>query len=159
MKLGVWMEWNPAQVQKSSSTRVKREFFIEDHLKKRADDYGESLPYTYDPSLKKDDGGFRFVFDGRVLRCSSEHPSFIYVDAGCWVDNADGKGKKCRDFALVSGPHVYLCEFNHSKSAPRSRVDSVHKFFDSKTGNLFITVPGAVLKVNFEVSTTLKKST
>ncbi len=57
-------------------------------------------------------------------------PSFVYLDCGCWADNADGKNTKRRDFGLVCGPHTYLCEFTGGKSAPKSKVPSVQNLFD-----------------------------
>ncbi len=128
--------------------RVKREFFIEDDVNKKADVDVPLLKYTHDPSLKDGDG-LRFKYEEGALKCShvvafdkricdvsedkraaiKEHASFIYIDVGCWADNADGNQTKCRNFGLVCGPHVYLCKYTKEKKAPNSRVPSVQQFF------------------------------
>lgn len=128
--------------------RVKREFYIEDDVTKKAGGNTVVFNYSHDPALSYDND-VRFKYEEGALKCShvvvfdkricdpsedkraavKEHASFIYMDVGCWVDNADGHQTKCRNFGLVCGPHVYLCSFTREKKAPHSRVPSVQKFF------------------------------
>ena len=105
---------------------------VEEAQAVRAKGYSRPLHYTTDRSLADRNWPFRYVFDHGELRCSQatrrrdrtcyvardmettlarEHPSFVYLDVGCWADDADGEGTRRRDFGLVCGPHVYLCEF------------------------------------------------
>jgi UDP-2,3-diacylglucosamine pyrophosphatase LpxH len=137
---------------------------IEDDKSLRAKVYERPLNYTFDSSLggKGGKGGFYFVFNQGVLNCSksaskygdiciasnnkqvsvaSDHPSFVYLDCGSWEDNPIGENdknnpsKRSRDFGLVCGPHVYLCEFTGSKSAPESKVKSVKTLFEDLARN------------------------
>ncbi len=124
--------------------------FIEDDLSKRGQRFSQPLYYKYDPDLAKDRGGFRFIFNKGALTCSHvvgydeglceatprkmanvnhDRPSFVYLDIGCWCDNAHGGREQRRDFAIVCGPHVYLCEFKQNGIVPFSRVEAVQKFF------------------------------
>lgn len=125
--------------------------YVEDDSALRAKQYARPLRYVYDPSInKKEGGGFRYVFEEGSLKCSKaaelgdrmclvsrtemsaigrESPSFVYVDDGCWADDADGTGQPRRDFVLVCGPNVYLCEFNRSGIVRESNVESVQSFF------------------------------
>jgi UDP-2,3-diacylglucosamine pyrophosphatase LpxH len=111
--------------------------------------YERPLRYVYDASLKKDGGAFRYVFEEGALRCSvnaeqgdrkclvsreemsaigRQRPGFVYIDVGCWSDNADGNGTKRRDFGMVCGPNVYLCEFTRQGVPSASSVPSVRQF-------------------------------
>lgn len=121
--------------------RVKREFFVEDDVTKKAGGAVPLLTYAHDPSFGYGDG-VRFKYEEGALKCShvvafdkricdvsedkratiKEHASFIYMDIGCWADNADGNQMKCRNFGLVCGPHVYLCKYIVERQAPNSRV-------------------------------------
>jgi UDP-2,3-diacylglucosamine pyrophosphatase LpxH len=125
--------------------------FIEDDLSKRGQRYTQPLYYKYDPDLAKDRGGFRFIFNKGALTCSHvvgydesmceatpnkmanvnhDRPSFVYLDIGCWCDSSHGGSEEQRrDFAIVCGPHVYLCEFNKNGVVPLSRVETVQNFF------------------------------
>jgi hypothetical protein len=112
--------------------------------------YPRPLYYTVDESLGKENGRLRLVLDAGELRCSepaqqsrricyltretesviaSERPSFVYLDVGAWADDVDGEGTERRDFALVCGQHVYLCEYTGQPSVPVSRVPAVRELF------------------------------
>jgi hypothetical protein len=65
----------------------------------------------------------------KMANVNHDRPSFVYLDIGCWCDNAHGGGEQRRDFAIVCGPHVYLCEFKQDGIVPVSRVEAVQKFF------------------------------
>ena len=116
----------------------------------QAKGYARPLHYTVDRSLADPRWPFRYVFDQGALRCSQaaqhqdricyfaretemtvakQRPSFVYLDVGCWADDADGMGTRRRDFGLVCGPHVYLCEYVGGSEAPRTRVPAVREFF------------------------------
>ncbi len=124
--------------------------YVEDDATLRAGDYERPLNWVYDSSLRGPDNRFRYVFDQGSLHCAPaahagirlclvsrhemsavrrERPSFVYLDCGCWVDNADGQGTRRRDFGLVCGPHVYLCSYRAGGGVPRSRVPSVQRLF------------------------------
>jgi hypothetical protein len=115
----------------------------------KAKNYEQDTPltYTYAPKLSAD--SFQYIYNEGALSCSvrpskyadlcfvsanelnsaaKDSPSFVYLDCGAWLDNADGKGKQCRDFGLVCGPHVYLCKFVKAGPAAQSDVKSVGKF-------------------------------
>lgn len=123
---------------------------IETNTNLRMGAYQRALNYTYDGSLGGGQGGFHYVFNEGALDCSvsAQHgericicskeemsavqrvrPSFVYADVGCWVDNADGNNTKRRDFLLVCGVNVYLCEFVSGGSVPTSNVASVDALF------------------------------
>ena len=116
----------------------------------RARTYTRRLNYTFDRSLRGRQGAFHYVFNEGGLRCSEaadrgeqmclvsrreqssvgpDRPSFVCLDCGAWVDNADGNNTRRRDLGLVCGPHVYLCEFVRGGSAPSSSVSSVQTLF------------------------------
>jgi len=124
--------------------------FVEDDRSLRANAYTRSLNYTYDRSLQRGRGAFHYVFNEGGLSCSRaatagnrmclvsrreqsqirrQRPNFVYVDHGCWVDNADGNGTRRRDFALICGPHAYVCSYAPGGGVPRSRIPSVQQFF------------------------------
>jgi hypothetical protein len=117
-----------------------------------AKEYARPLRYIYDKSLKGETGAFRYVFEEGSLRCSKtaeignrvclvskgeitaiarESPSFVYADNGCWADDPEGTGLpiRRRDFVLVCGPNVYLCELIMGTEAPKSNVSSVQRLF------------------------------
>jgi hypothetical protein len=123
--------------------------YIEDDPSLAAGVYSHPLTYSFDESLPGPDK-FRYSFDQGGLKCSElpaknsqicivsptemtalqhEQPCFAYIDNGCWVDNADGKGKKRRDFALVCGPHIYLCEYAVIPTMTKSKIPAVDAFF------------------------------
>jgi hypothetical protein len=125
--------------------------YVEESNALLAKGYARPLKYTTDKSLADPRWPFRYVYDQGALRCSEaavhkdrtcyvargtevtlakESPSFVYLDVGCWADDADGKGTKRRDFGLVCGQHVYLCEFVGRPEVPSSRVPSVRDFFE-----------------------------
>jgi UDP-2,3-diacylglucosamine pyrophosphatase LpxH len=125
--------------------------YVEDAEPLRAKGYLRPLRYTMDRSPGGRLGPFRFVFNQGALRCSDaaeygnricyvprdlqttlsrESSSFVYLDVGCWVDDADGKGSRHRDFGLVCGPHVYLCEYVGGATVPQTRVPAVRSFFE-----------------------------
>jgi|ERR1035437_6695252 UDP-2,3-diacylglucosamine pyrophosphatase LpxH len=129
--------------------------FIEDDKQFAASEYPHRLTYMFDESLPGK-GGFRYSFDAGGLKCSElpakqtqtcivsptkmsvlqhETPAFVYLDNGCWVDNADGNGAKRRDFALVCGPHVYLCEYGTNSTPNSSKVEAVNSFFSQLKKN------------------------
>jgi hypothetical protein len=124
--------------------------YVEASNELRAGGYARPLRYTVDRSLADRRWPFRYVYDQGGLRCShaaeheqricyvardteitlaKERPSFVYVDVGCWADDGDGKGTRRRDFALVCGQHVYLCEYVGKPVVPHTRVPSVREFF------------------------------
>jgi len=123
---------------------------VEDDRSLRAGEYQRPLSYTYDSSLAGGQGGFHYVFEEGFLSCSvaaqagqqiclvsrreqstigSGRPSFVYLDCGSWVDNADGNNTRRRDFGLVCGRNIYLCEFVRDGGTPTSRIPSVQDFF------------------------------
>jgi hypothetical protein len=68
------------------------------------------------------------------------HPGasgFVYLDCGAWADDANGKGTKRRNFGLVCGPHVYLCEFKGGEGpgADTPSVPSVRRLFEEMGEN------------------------
>ena len=116
----------------------------------QAGGYERPLSYAVDESLGTEGGPLRLVFDDGEVRCSEpaqlgrricyitretetviakQRPSFVYLDVGCWADDVDGKGTSRRDFALVCGQHVYLCEYVGKPVAPATRVPAVRDFF------------------------------
>lgn len=120
--------------------------------------YERPLTYTSDARLRDGKGGFYYVFDEGGLKCSEDasqygdvclvapndmnivaphSPGFVYLDCGAWVDNADGNHTRRRDFGLVCGPHVYLCEFlgNRQGHLPDCSVPSVRKLFNELAAN------------------------
>ena len=124
--------------------------FVEDAKDLQAKGYARPLKYTVDKTIPGAPRTFRYVFDQGGLRCSAsaehtdricyvprgspttiarESPSFVYVDVGCWADDADGNGTRRRDFALICGAHVYLCEFKNTAVMPLTRVPAVRSFF------------------------------
>jgi len=126
--------------------------FVEDAKELQAKGYARPLKYTVDKAIPGEPRTFRYIFDQGALRCSAsaehqdracyvprgvpttlarEGPSFVYVDVGCWVDNADGNGTRRRDFALICGAHVYLCEFVNTPLMPLTRIAAVRNFFAS----------------------------
>jgi UDP-2,3-diacylglucosamine pyrophosphatase LpxH len=123
---------------------------IEESEDLQAKGYSRTLSYTVDRSLADQSWPFRYVFEGGELRCSeaakhshricyvprevetvlaNSRPSFIYLDVGCWVDDSDGEGTRRRDFGLVCGQHVYLCEYVGKPVVPATRVPAVKDFF------------------------------
>jgi UDP-2,3-diacylglucosamine pyrophosphatase LpxH len=125
--------------------------FVEAAPDLEAKSYARPLRYTVDRSLGDRTWPFRYVFDQGGLRCSpavpgrdricyagrealttvaKERPSFVYLDVGCWADDADGEGMRRRDFGLVCGQHVYLCQYVDSPVVPNTRVPSVRGFFE-----------------------------
>jgi UDP-2,3-diacylglucosamine pyrophosphatase LpxH len=123
--------------------------FVEETASIFAPRYEKVLTYFFDDSLPGN-GAFRYSFDAGSLKCSQrpaqqsqvclvspaemsalghETPAYVYADNGCWSDNADGKGAKRRDFVLVCGPHVYLCEYSSNPTDLKSKVASVETFF------------------------------
>lgn len=128
--------------------------YVEDAEPLRAKGYARPLKYTMERSPDGGLGPFRYVFDQGALSCSAaaelsnricyvtretrtilarESPSFVYLDVGCWVDDADGQGTRRRDFALICGPHVYLCEYVDNVVMPLTRVKAVRDFFAGLT--------------------------
>jgi hypothetical protein len=125
--------------------------FIEEDSSLRAPRYHRPLNYTFDEGLSDGQGktGFHWVYNEAGLHCSADagrlsdicrvapneittirgaQPSFVYLDAGVWADNADGKGAATsshRNFGLVCGPNVYLCQFIGGAPTQRSSVPSV----------------------------------
>lgn len=120
--------------------------FVEDDAQIRSRTYQRPLNYTYDYAASD----FYYAFNEGGLTCSRaaregnrmcllsrremsavarRPPSFVYLDCGAWVDNADGHGTARRDFGLVCGNNVYLCEFTRSPSIPRSKVEAVQNLF------------------------------
>ena len=120
--------------------------------------YERPLTYTSDAHLRKGKGGFYYVFDEGGLKCSEaaeeygdiclvapddmnivapHRPGFAYLDCGAWVDNADGNHTPRRNFGLVCGPHVYLCEFlgNRQGHPPNCSVPSVNRLFSDLAAN------------------------
>src|SRR4051812_4886205 len=118
----------------------------------QAGTYNRTLNYTFDESLRHGQGAFYYVFDEGGLRCSEaaesygevclvapeemnaiarELPSFLYLDCGAWADNTDGHNTRRRDFGLICGPHVYLCEFTGGSAPISSSVPNVRRFFES----------------------------
>jgi UDP-2,3-diacylglucosamine pyrophosphatase LpxH len=70
-----------------------------------------------------------FAVRGAETTLAKEDPTFVYLDVGCWADDADGSGTRRRDFGLVCGPHVYLCEYVGKPVVPNTRVPAVRDFF------------------------------
>jgi UDP-2,3-diacylglucosamine pyrophosphatase LpxH len=126
--------------------------YVEDDANLRAGYWKDTtLNYSFDDNLfqERGKGKFRFVFDQGGLRCGYESKnekiclvsngkmnsinrdknSFVYLDCGCWVDNSDGNNTKRRDFGLICGDNVYLCQFYGDRSASRSKISNVHNFF------------------------------
>ena len=120
--------------------------FVEDDAQIRSGTYQRPLNYTYDFGARE----FYYAFNEGGLTCSQaaregnrmcllsrremstvarQPPSFVYLDCGAWVDNADGHGTARRDFGLICGNNVYLCEFTRSPSAPQSKVEAVRNLF------------------------------
>jgi UDP-2,3-diacylglucosamine pyrophosphatase LpxH len=125
--------------------------FVEASPDLEAKSYARPLRYRFDPSLADANRPFRYVFDEGGLSCSKavpgrdricyagrealttvakHRPSFVYLDVGCWADDADGEGMRRRDFGLVCGQHVYLCQYVDSPVVPNTRVPSVRGFFE-----------------------------
>ena len=123
---------------------------VEDDASVRASEYLRPLRYTFRRSASGGRGGFQWVFDEGSLQCTAgadagqsfclasprerssftrDHPSFVYLDCGAWVDDADGRGTRRRDFGLICGPHVYLCKYSGDNAAPSSGVSHVQSFF------------------------------
>jgi len=124
--------------------------FVEDIKNLQTKGYVRPLKYTVDKAIPGKPRTFRYIFDQGALRCSAsaehqdracyvpraglttlarESPSFVYVDVGCWADNADGSGLRRRDFVLICGGHVYLCEFVNTPVVPLTRLPAVRSFF------------------------------
>jgi hypothetical protein len=111
---------------------------------------GCSRPLKYRSDLDNPDSPFRYDLDAGELHCSkptgndqricyvpreaetvlaASRPSFVYLDVGCWADDSDGNGTPRRDFGLVCGQHVYLCEYLGQPVVPVTRVPAVNEFF------------------------------
>lgn len=112
--------------------------------------YSRPLNYTSDQGVNRGQGGFYFVFNEAGLNCNFgaqrgdqmciaspgkrngykvKRPKFVYMDCGAWADGADPeRNKPCRDFGLVCGPHVYLCEFTRQKTTAKSDHPIVNEF-------------------------------
>lgn len=111
--------------------------------------YSRPVNYTYNRNIGKS-GGFYYVFNEGGLNCSkaaiegndvcivspkemnslrSIKPNIVYLDCGAWVDNADGNNTSRRDFGLVVGENVYLCEFVRNRTNPQSINKSVQELF------------------------------
>ena len=123
---------------------------IEDDKAFAGTTYERPLRYVFDKSLPASGSKMRYVFNEGGLSCSEaaergdqiclaspnervaigrDRPSFVYVDNGCWVDNADGQGTRRRDIVVVCGPNVYLCEMASLRVAPDSKVPTVKELF------------------------------
>jgi hypothetical protein len=137
--------------------------FVEDEQRLRGRRYARPVRFVHDRSLANRRGAFRYVFEEGSLSCSvaaqagrriclvsreemsavaRQRPSFVYADTGCWVDNADGGGTRRRDFVLVCGPHVYLCELAQAGATARSRIASVDGLFAE------LAAQGVIVSVN-----------
>ena|GEM_PF-2943892 len=128
---------------------------IEDNASILAGSYSKPVKYNWNPKLNEGEGGLSFTLEENDVTCSAtpggkndilkvnsgkvnemvtSSPSFIYLDCGAWVDDADGYGLKRRNFGLVCGPHVYLCSFyrrqNKQQLRGTSKVKSVEDFLD-----------------------------
>jgi UDP-2,3-diacylglucosamine pyrophosphatase LpxH len=123
----------------------------------RAPVYDRPLTYTSDSRLRGRGQGLYYVFRAGALDCTEgadhykdvclvgphdmnviapHNPGFVYLDCGAWMDNADGKGKRVREFGLVCGPHVYLCNFVGGHGVPPdSSVPIVQSFFHELARN------------------------
>ena len=129
---------------------------VEEHSNLEASSYSPPLNYTFNRGIGGGQGGFHFVFNEGGLECSVSaesgnefciaspaemnsynlhRPSFIYLDCGAWVNNADGNNTRRRDFGLICGPHVYLCEFVSGGSDPSSNIPGVQGFFNGLAQN------------------------
>jgi UDP-2,3-diacylglucosamine pyrophosphatase LpxH len=73
---------------------------------------------------------------------SDESDSFIFLDVGCWLDNALGGGERRRNFGIICGPHAFVCEFNRSKIVPIGVVSPVQRLFDQ------MKIQGCGVKIN-----------
>jgi len=124
--------------------------YVEASAALAAKGYSRTLKYQSDLGLDNQDWPFRYDLDAGELRCSdsvrsgqricyvpreaetvlaSSRPSFVYLDVGCWADDSDGNGTPRRDFGLVCGQHVYLCECLGQPVVPVTRVPAVNELF------------------------------
>ena len=101
--------------------------------------YGVWMPRTtVDPSRAPQ----RSSMANEKQVASNDSQSFIYMDVGCWCDNALGGGERRRDFGLVCGPHIFICEFDSSGIVPKNQITRGQSFFDE------MAIQGCGIKIN-----------